>query len=230
LERDFLLVAGTAVVSSLLTYLACTTSTQPDAHLPEVSATHGIASAPSIRAEDKTIHAEVGGNTPLAADALLQTSSQRNSAARRDSNAAKDPAVAIQGSQELGDRFSILLDNHGKPDSNRISAKIENRFYSEEWNQQWAGSKERSIRTLFDDNEDLSGMTPLQVTCRSKNCQVIFSASDQNQVRMVSEKFMRAATRGDVGMKNKLVSFFPDVSMGRLVFYLSEDGNRDLFE
>ena len=40
---------------------------------------------------------------------------------------------------------------------------------------------------------------------------------------------MRAATRNDLGMQDKVVSFFPDISTGRVVFYVSENGNTDLF-
>jgi hypothetical protein len=148
---------------------------------------------------------------------------------RRDGNEAKDPALVIQRRQELGERFAGLLANGGKPDSRAIGTRVENRFYSEEWNQEWAGTRERNIRTLFDSSEDLSGLTPLQVTCRSRNCQVVLSASTQEQVRLASEKFMQAATRSDVGMKDKVVSFFPDITTGRVVFYLSENGNTELF-
>ena len=68
-----------------------------------------------------------------------------------------------------------------------------------------------------------------QVACRSKNCQVVLSASSADQARALSETFMQAATSGDVGMQDQAVSFFPDISAGRVVFYLSENGNADLF-
>jgi hypothetical protein len=219
-RRDLLLVASTAAICSLVAYVAgAITTTPPEVLRCESSALNGnrstALSKPDEAVQRKPVQQEL--------DAIAGGD-------HADQSPAQDPAVAFQKRQELGERFSRLFNNGGNPDTSVISARVENHFYSEEWNQEWAGSTERNIRTLFDANKDLSGMTPLQVTCRSKNCQVVFSAASQDQVRLVSEKFMQAATRGDVGMKDKVVSFFPDVSMGRVVFYLSENGNTDLFQ
>jgi hypothetical protein len=227
--RDLLLVAGTAAISSLLTYFIGAAITTPTEvlHYERSAAGEDRAAALSTLG-DETPRARAGNQELYAANAPLLDAAQRDGAVHTSTKTAQEPAFAVQKRHELGERISSLYSDGSNPSA--VSAKIENRFYSEEWNQEWAGSKERSIRTLIDTSKDLSGLTPLQVTCRSKNCQVVFSASNQDQVRRVSEKFMQVATRGDVDMNDKVISFFPDTSMGRVVFYLSENGNMDLFE
>lgn len=218
-KRDFLLVASTAAISSLLAYLA-------GANM--VSSPEELHCESSAEFAEPPTASKAGNHGLGAAGALPQDSSPPGNENRSDDSPAPDPALAIQKQKKLGEQFSSFIKNN--QDSGAINAKIESRFYSEEWNQEWAGTRESQIRTLFEANEDLIGITPLQVTCRSKNCQVVLSASGQDQVRLVSEKFMQAATRGDVGMKDKVVAFFPDISTRRVVFYLSEDGNMDLFQ
>lgn len=231
LRRDFFLVASTAAISSLLTYLTCVTlTTPPEARRYEIGAIDGAHMAPLNSFDGDALAVDAGILRPKIVSASRQDSTQPDRSDHSGSSTAQDPVLAFQKRQELGERFSRLFDSASNPPSSTVGAEVENRFYSEEWNQAWAGSKEGKIRALFDDNQDLNGITPLQVTCRSKNCQVVFSASTQEQVQAVSEKFMQAATRNDVGMKDKVVSFFPDVPVGRLVFYLSENGNIDLFE
>jgi hypothetical protein len=230
-RRDFFLVANTAAICSLLAFLAGANTTKPRVVFRcESSAAGGYHTTASSKTGDETVQAKPVDQELDAAAALQQGPSQRADGNHSDRSTAQDPAVAFRKRQELGERFSRLFNDGSKPDSSVINARIENRFFSEDWNQEWAGSRERNIRTLFDASTDLSGMVPLQITCRSKNCQVVFSASSQDQVRLVSEKFMHAATRGDVGMKDKVVAFFPDISTGRVVFYLSENGNMDLFQ
>jgi hypothetical protein len=230
LRRDILLVASAAVISSLLTYLACTTlTTPPEAVRYERSAANERHVAAPNKPADQPLQIRAETERLDAAKPLQQATTRPDGANRSDSSTAQDPALAFQKRQELGERFSSFFDGGGNPDSGAIGARIENRFYLEEWNQEWAGSKEGNIQTLFNANENLSGITPLQVTCRSRNCQVVLAASSQDQVRLLSEKFMRAATKNDLGMQGKVVAFFPDISTGRLVFYLSENGNTDLF-
>jgi len=231
LRRDFLLVASTAAACSLLAYLTgAITTTPPEVLRCESGASYGNHAAALRTPDGKAVQGNTGNQGLDAAAALQQDSSQSDDGNRPDKNTARDAAAAFRKRQELGERFSHLFNRGSSRDSSAISARIENRFYSEEWNQEWAGSKERNIRTLFDTNEVLSGIAPLQITCRSQNCQVVFSASSQDEVRLVSDRFMQAATRGDVGMTDPVVSFFPDVSMGRVVFYLSENGNMDLIQ
>jgi hypothetical protein len=229
-RRDFILVAGTATISSLLTYLVCATvPAPPDAPRYEAGATSGKHVAPPNYSVDQPEHVEAVTKKTVATVVVQPASSAPGDADHSGNTTPQDPALAFQAQQDLGKVFSSLVGDGGNSKPGSLNANIENRFYAEDWNQEWAGSKEKNIRTLFEASGNLSGMAPLQVTCRSKNCQVVLSASNQDQVRSLSERFMQAATKSDVGMRNKVVSFFPDSSTGRVVFYLSEDGNTDLF-
>jgi hypothetical protein len=230
LRRDSLLIVGTASISSLLTYFTCSVTTPPEAPRSTTSASAEPQVAPPDIVSFETAVPEESKSEPGCEVASRQQAAKPDSDDRSEIRSANDPVLALQKRQELGERFSSLIDNAGHPDSSLVSAKVENRFYAEEWNQEWAGDQERSIRNLVGMNEDLRGVTPPQVTCRSKNCQVIFSASSQEQVQRVTEMFMQAATRGDASKKDRVVSFFPDSSMKRVVFYLSDEGNMDLFQ
>jgi hypothetical protein len=230
-RRDLFLVVSTAAISSLLTYFIVATRTAPPEALRyESSAANGNPAADPDQPAFNSGHIKPSEQELDTAGALHLGSIQPRSEDRSSNSAPQYSAVVLQKQQELEKQFSSLFIDGSNPDSGALNARIEGRFYLEDWNQEWAASKETSIRTLFEVNEDLSGVAPLQVACRSKNCQVVLAASNEAQVRLLSEKFMQAATKGDVGMKDKVVSFFPDVSTGRVVFYLSENRNTDLFQ
>jgi hypothetical protein len=225
MKRDFLLVAIATAFGSVVTWFAGANNFASNdvLHCEVNAAAEPVATLVEPAAGiSRTVALERTG----AATSPRHDSTPHDGADRTD-NPAHASALAFRQQQELEQRFSSLLADD-RPGA--IAARIENRFYSEEWNQEWAGSQARKIRALFDANENLSGIAPLQVTCRSKNCQVVLAASNQEQVRTLSQKFMRAARNGDAGMKDEIVSFFPDTAAGSLVFYLSESGNTDLFQ
>jgi hypothetical protein len=178
-------------------------------------------------APDQAVDAQAGNRAAVLAPAPQESAS---AAARHpDNDKARELVLAAQRQQQFGQQLTSFLDELGHSDPTAVNATLETRFYSEERNREWASEREGDIRTLFEANENLRGMTPTQVACRSKNCQVVLPASTQDQVRALTERFMEAATRGDVGMQDQVVSYFPDISAGRVVFYLSENGNTDLF-
>lgn len=227
-RRDLFLMASTAAISSLLTYLYCTTMlASPGAVHPEISTLN--PGAPAVSQHERIFGATPGSDRSSSAETLPQPASQPVRTTQPADTAGEETVRAIQKQKQVGEQISSFFKDEGVPDTGAINAKLENRFYQEEWNQEWAGSKERSIRTLFEADQDLGGLSP-QIACRSKNCQVVLAASSQEQVQQLSAKFMQAATRTDVGMKDKVVSYFPDISTGRVVFYLSENGNTDLFQ
>lgn len=228
-RRDLFLVASTAAVSSLVTYFFCTTMLpSPGAVRTEISAAMNPG-APPISRDERMLATTAATDWPRPAAALPPPSPQPAGAGQPANSPADDPARAMQSQKRMGEQFSTLFKEGNVPDPGAINAKLENRFYQEEWNQEWAGSREKNIRTLLEADKELGGMSP-QITCRSKNCQVVLPASTQDQAQQLSAKFMQAATRADVGMKDKVVAFFPDISTGRVVFYLSENGNTDLFQ
>jgi hypothetical protein len=185
--------------------------------------------APAPDAPRAVAQVEKHRDWPQVQVAAQQVSSKQEAATPAGDGAPRDRALAWQREREFGERVTAFINAAGNADPQVISAKLENRFYLEEWNREWAGSRENNIRTLFEANEGLGGVVPLQITCRSKNCQVVVSATSLEQVRQLSGKFLQATAKDDLGMKDKMVSFFPEPSSGRLVFYLSENANTDLF-
>jgi hypothetical protein len=226
-RRGFFLAAVAATIGSLLTYTAGVLTT-PGPLRCEAGPRVVRTSTPGASA-GATTRVQTAFQPPPPVAATRQASRQDADEAASLRAAVQREALSMQKQKELGELFSGLVEAGSSADPEGINTRIENRFYAEDWNQQWAGSREQGIRTLFATHADLDGITPLQVTCRSKNCQVVLAASDQEQVRDLSRKFMLAATRGDVGMENKVVAFFPDAAAGSVVFYLSENGNTDLF-
>lgn len=227
LKRDLLIAASAAAISSLLTYQTVERGTDWNTPAGALGyASGGIEKKQDWRsAKPDSIPAEIGDQAPAAANAPKRASSQPQT----EISAAERVYFHSRKEKELRETFAGLFEKESKPSGNP-HAKIESRFYLEEWDQGWASGRENNILDLFSNNEALSDISPLQIACRSKNCQIVLAASNQDQVRTLSEKFMQAAAKSDLGMENKVVSFFPDISMGRLVFYLSENGNMDLFQ
>lgn len=225
-RRDLFLVAGTAAVSSLLTYLAVADRTA--VHDPARVATRAEPHRPpALDSRNDARAVDVVPASPGAASSGAQASSSAEPDPEA-SRGADDPAAAFHNQQTMREKFAALMASGSPANPGVLNARLESRFYEEEWDRSWAASRESGIRDLFAANESLRGEDPL-VSCRSKNCQVVLPAATEEQGRTVSREFMQAAARADIGMKNKVVSFFPDVSRGRLVFYLSENGNTDLF-
>jgi hypothetical protein len=218
-RRDFVLVASTAAICSLFAFFAgATLTTAPQA-------AQGESSAASVKPAPAS--SEPAAQALGAAATPHRDSSRPDSEPPADDRKHQDPGLVIEKQKIVGETFSRLFKS-GSPAA--VNARVEERFYSEELNRDWAGNREGNIRSLFLANDDLRGMAPAQVACRSKNCQVVMSVASDTQVQELTQKFMRVATRSDIGMEDKLVSYFPDVAAGRLVFYLSENHNLDLFE
>jgi hypothetical protein len=229
-KRDFLLVASTATICSTLAFFAgATLTTRPEASRSERAVDAASLATAASNPNDAVAPLEAARPAPVAADSSRSAAATPAGEIQTDSNRINEPTLAARQQKQLGEEFSAFVRNGSHSNPGALTAAVENRFYSEARNQEWAAAREDNIRNLFAANEELNGLDPLDVTCRSKNCQVVLSASTQDEVRTLSEKFMQVATRSDVGMDRKMVAFFPDVTAGRLVFYLSENGNMDLF-
>jgi hypothetical protein len=230
LTRDIFIVAVTATVSSFLTYLAVdrgvhsgSAATEP----PSQTETAKEEPGERLNPNEKAILAKIGDNTATTTN-LPRHEEKKNE--ETEQRIEREVYLRLKKQNELRKKFAGFFDKKLNMDPGRLNAEIENRFYTEEWDQEWARDKESNILNLFKTNANLNNIPPLNVACRSKNCQVVLAASDQEQIRDLSRKFMEIAASSDIGMKDKSISFFPDISAGRLVFYLSENGNMDLFQ
>lgn len=228
LQRDLLMVAATAIISSSLTYLLVEKRiTETPAKLVAV-ATSEATDAHLSNPDDKPAHN--GVNTSAVPGISKSGLSHEKNSPAKDISHEQEAVLRFGKQEELKAKFADFFVKQDNMNPSNMNAKIETRFYQEEWDQEWANSRESNILSLFEADENLRDIPPLQVTCRSKNCQVVLSATNQDEVRLLSENFMRIAMGSDIGIQDKVISFFPDISTGRLVFYLSENGNMDLFQ
>lgn len=230
LSRDLLLVAVTAAVSSFLTYVVMerdSSNTPPTAL--SIIANEKAPEQPSP--DDKPILVQAGERPAIVTDEsndLLQSGGMKN--AKEETDTGQQASVSLQKQAELERNFTGFFEKKRGMDAGQLNAEIESRFYQEEWNREWAQDRESGIHNLFQTDAGLSNISPLHVACRSKNCQVVLPVANREQAQNLSIKFMEIAAGSDLGMNDKSISFFPDISTGRLVFYLSDNGNMDLFQ
>lgn len=230
LSRDLLLVAVTAAVSSFLTYTVMERGSHnaPSAEL-SITANENAPEQPSP--DDKPILVQAGERPATATDEsndMLQSEEMKN--AKEETDIGQQASASLQKQAELERNFAGFFEKKRGIDAGQLNTEIESRFYQEEWNREWAQDRENGIHNLFQADAGLSNISPLHVACRSRNCQVVLPVANQEQAQNLSMKFMEIAAGSDLGMNDKSISFFPDISTGRLVFYLSDNGNMDLFQ
>lgn len=242
LLRDFVLVAGTAAISSFVTYLVTDAAVDEsipvhasaacEASVAEVSAAGAAQGGHSSRMDDDT-PGSPADRTPAVSMQSLKSNPpqpQRRADGAGETDAAQNTCLQFYRRQQHAiDEFIQLHAKAGSPDSGALSAGIEERFHQETLDPQWAPDKENEILGVFEKHEGLSAISPLYVTCKSKNCVVALSATGLEQTEPLTRKFFEAMMHSDIGMKNKSISYFPDPATGRLLFYLSDNGNMDLF-
>ena len=232
--RQVLLVASTAVISSFVTYHF--TSDGTSGVLTNVDNGHHATSAThtSINDCNEPIVTASAGPAKLTTISAVEQSSpeteKNNTASPFESSQLSAADERIQ--RESVAAFSDFVATHRYNGSGQsdIAAAVEQRFQNEQVNYQWASSTENNILELFENESDLNTLTPLNVTCKSVNCQIILPVTDQSEVNSLSDSFLKIATVSELGMENPSVSFIADESAGRLVFYVSENGNTALFQ
>lgn len=106
---------------------------------------------------------------------------------------------------------------------------IQNRYASEPLNYEWAVNKENAILSLFDTSENLHTFKPLDISCKSKNCQIILAAGDQQQTDFMYGAMLKAVTTHQ-DFPNQTVSYFSDPDAGQIIIYVSQDGVMDLVQ
>jgi hypothetical protein len=235
LTRDFILVFTGAVIGACLTHWAIPpaenepTPTGPAGH--QTRATDSEDAPPLNKSYDSTSNAQIGDVPKVTVPPQEKGATQKKSDGDNpnETNMAKLSPKQFHENKEKLNKFVELRAQAEKMTSRELSGIIENQFYQEEIDPAWANEKEKNILDMFKNNESLGSITPLHVNCRSENCQVALPAASEEQINSLSSKFLNAAAESDVGMNNKLVTSFPDPSTGRLVLYVSDDGNMDLF-
>jgi len=126
------------------------------------------------------------------------------------------------------DAMRNFLSSHAGGNYNEA---LQQQYESEEINYDWALQKEDQIYQILNSSEALSYIAPLDVSCRSQNCQVVLPRNDQAQAKELFDSFLNATKASAVdGSPALTASYFSDLDSGELTFYISEAGNSSLFE
>lgn len=225
-SRDIYLIVCTAVVSSLFTWLALEASDDKSiAVAQDLVEKRNFTTQTQTTDECSNDQSEV-----VVEDKKITPPTPRQEKTPDDTVATSAAEIAIKAKldAELESKFARFFDSREDKDFSNLSAQIENRFYEEEWNPNWAEDKERKIQKLFNHNKQLENILPLDISCRSQNCQIVLPATSAAQILELSTTFMQVATNNDLGMVQQSVSFFPDPASSSLVFYISENQHEKL--
>lgn len=220
--RDVCLIACSAAISSLLTWSISGSkqNVMADKLRPQITEKRKI----SVNAESSK---ECINDTPLVSiEHSPGPVSQESRPQLKETNNNVEEKTQLDAALE--NKFSTFFSSRADANPNNLNAQVENRFYEEEWNPKWAEHKENKIQTLFNQNKALQNLQPLDITCRSQNCQIILPAGNENQIHEFTTIFMSVAANSDLGMNNQSVSFFSDPASSSLVFYVSENQHESL--
>ena len=125
------------------------------------------------------------------------------------------------------DSIRNFLDSQKAEDYNQV---LRERYENEELDYDWAVQKEDQLYQLLDNDESLSHIAPLSVSCKSENCQIILPSNDQKEASEIFANFSTAATSSDGSNPQLSVSYFAEPGSGELTLYISDMGNNSLFE
>ena len=106
---------------------------------------------------------------------------------------------------------------------------IQQRYASEPLDYEWAIDKENAILTLFDTSENLHSFMPLDVSCKSKNCQIVLAAGDEQQTDFMYDALLKAVT-SNRKFPDQTVSYFADPAAGQMIVYVSRNDVLDLLQ
>lgn len=106
---------------------------------------------------------------------------------------------------------------------------IQQRYASEPLDYEWAIDKENAILTLFDTSENLHSFMPLDVSCKSKNCQIVLAVGDEQQTDFMYDALLKAVT-SNRNFPDQTVSYFADPAAGQMIVYVSQNGVQDLLQ
>lgn len=227
--RTPLFVAGAAIISSLLTYSLTheRMSTEEPDTMPKVSESNG--KMPS----EKYVLISQGGCAEKSVldnninDSSVSPDKQGESLVKSE---GIDEAVANSMKRRQKIRKSILsfISSERKKGTSNISAVVERRFYQEEVDEKWASGKEKSISDRFENDKDLKGLYPLEVTCRSENCKVVLPIESQDRISSISNSL--SGVKIDSTGEGSMVYSFPDDVTNRLIVYVSKENGMDMIK
>ena len=226
--KIFLIIITTALISSVGTYhffqpaVGASTSASscetPDANLV------GVESAGEI-----TRHIQIADSLeqtqPIPGTIIHDLTLSKQNPESNQSEVS-NPAKPVKDAEGQIAAFRNQLDKI--KDASPLEF-IQNRYASEPLDYEWAANKENAILSLFDTSENLHTFKPLDISCKSKNCQIILAAGDQQQTDLMYGAMLKAVTTHQ-DFPNQTVSYFSDPAAGQVIIYVSQNGVMDLLQ
>ena len=224
----FLIIITTALISSVGTYHFF----QPavDASTPVSSCETSDANLVGVKSADEiTKHIQIADDLeqtqPIPGTIIHDITISKQSPESNHSEVSKS-AKPVKDAEDQIAAFRSQLDKI--KDASPLEF-IQNRYASEPLNYEWAVNKESAILSLFDTSENLHTFKPLDISCKSKNCQIILAAGDQQQTDFMYGAMLKAVTAHQ-DSPNQTVSYFSDPAAGQMIIYVSQDGVMDLVQ
>lgn len=223
--KIFLIIIITTLVSSFGTYqvvhynsaeraqqTVCSESIADSNRLPD--------SSPVITSTRKPSTTEIQRQDSLPAQVAVQPARSYQEPVTSFHQNIKDPEKVIE-------KFRAALHSD---DGESPVTMMQKRYEAEAVNYEWALDKETELLMLFDGPESAYAFKPLDVSCKSKNCQLIFAAGDEKQNQAMYMDLLKLVTEGNNAFPDQMLSYFSDPASGQLIIYLSEKGVADLVQ
>lgn len=141
----------------------------------------------------------------------------------------KKQLPSIRNDKDIQDRINAFRNQLDKLKDASPLQHIQQRYTSEPVDYEWALAKENAILTLFDTSENLHSFMPLDVSCKSKNCQIVLAAGDEQQTDFMYDALLKAVT-SNRNFPDQTVSYFADPAAGQMIVYVSRNGVLDLLQ
>lgn len=234
--RTPLLMAIAAIASSFITYSLTHESTgSEEARATVVSGSTSdisdVRSSPQVRSNSQE------GCVPKSsgASSIVDFQNEDKSPDAKDeedeslANANDiDKAIAnrVKRREEVKADILSFIYSERKKGTKNISTAVENKFYQEEVDEEWANDKESYLSNRFESDEELKDVHPLEITCRSENCKIVLSIESQENISSISHRLSNAPIDSD--REGAMVYAFPDSSTNRLVVYVSKKSGMDM--
>lgn len=224
------IIITTALISSVGTYQVVQQMT--DTSMPTPACEMSSANLADTKSADEvTEHVHIADRyipekkQPLPRTAANDVTSSKQAS---ESNLSKKSSAA-KGVKHTEDQINAFRTQLDKIKDASPLEFIQNRYASEPLDYEWAANKENAILSLFDTSENLHTFMPLDVSCKSKNCQIILAAGDDQQTDFMYDALLKAVTANQ-NFPNQTVSYFSDPAAGQMIVYVSQDGVLDLLQ
>ncbi|MGM8226657.1 hypothetical protein ACSV5M_08745 [Cellvibrio sp. ARAG 10.3] len=141
----------------------------------------------------------------------------------------KKQSPSIRSDKDIQDQINAFRNQLDKLKDASPLQHIQQRYTAEPVDYEWAIDKENAILTLFDTSENLHSFMPLDVSCKSKNCEIVLAAGDEQQTDFMYDALLKAVT-SNRNFPDQTVSYFADPATGQMIVYVSRNGVLDLLQ